>query len=198
MKKAQLTSLLLSASLLLIITTSTAAVPLVVTISYAQLPLPSQNMTNNNTAITTTTTTANATNLNATATVENATTTANTTATLIITNLTWYTTQQVDHLSAAAIQYQREDPAFAKLAQTTADCLDHYNAIFERIEANPGSGAAYTVEDINRQDLCTDEIRRGINHFCESTDFATFDIAKCEEARKMSETYVQVVETIFG
>lgn len=184
MKKAQLTSLLLSASLLLIITTSTAAVLLVVTIAYAQLPLPSQNMTNN-TAITATSTTANATNLNAT-------------ATLIITNLTWYTTQRVDQLSPAAIQYQREDPAFAKLAQTTADCLDDYNAIFERIEANPGSGAAYTVEDINRQDLCTDVIRQEINHFCESTDFATSDIAKCEEARKMSETYVQVVETIFG
>lgn len=184
MKKAQLTSLLLSASLLLIITTSTAAVLLVVTIAYAQLPLPSQNMTNN-TAITATSTTANATNLNAT-------------ATLIIINLTWYTTQQVDQLSPAAIQYQREDPAFAKLAQTTADCLDDYNAIFERIEANPGSGAAYTVEDINRQDLCTDVIRQEINHFCESTDFATSDIAKCEEARKMSETYVQVVETIFG
>lgn len=184
MKKAKLTSLLLSASLLLIITTSTAAVLLVVTIAYAQLPLPSQNMTNN-TAITATSTTANATNLNAT-------------ATLIIINLTWYTTQQVDQLSPAAIQYQREDPAFAKLAQTTADCLDDYNAIFERIEANPGSGAAYTVEDINRQDLCTDVIRQEINHFCESTDFATSDIAKCEEARKMSETYVQVVETIFG
>lgn len=184
MKKAQLTSLLLSASLLLIITTSTAAVLLVVTIAYAQLPLPSQNMTNN-TAITATSTTANATNLNAT-------------ATLIITNLTWYTTQRVDQLSPAAIQYQREDPAFAKLAQTTAYCLDDYNAIFERIEANPGSGAAYTVEDINRQDLCTDVIRQEINHFCESTDFATSDIAKCEEARKMSETYVQVVETIFG
>ena len=184
MKKAKLTSLLLSASLLLIITTSTAAILLVVTIAYAQLPLPSQNMTNN-TAITATSTTANATNLNAT-------------ATLIITNLTWYTTQQVDQLSPAAIQYQREDPAFAKLAQTTAYCLDDYNAIFERIEANPGSGAAYTVEDINRQDLCTDVIRQEINHFCESTDFATSDIAKCEEARKMSETYVQVVETIFG
>lgn len=184
MKKAKLTSLLLSASLLLIITTSTAAVLPVVTIAYAQLPLPSQNMTNN-TAITATSTTANATNLNAT-------------ATLIITNLTWYTTQRVDQLSPAAIQYQREDPAFAKLAQTTADCLDDYNAIFERIEANPGSGAAYTVEDINRQDLCTDVIRQEINHFCESTDFATSDIAKCEEARKMSETYVQVVETIFG
>lgn len=184
MKKAKLTSLLLSASLLLIITTSTAAVLLVVTIAYAQLPLPSQNMTNN-TAITATSTTANATNLNAT-------------ATLIITNLTWYTTQRVDQLSPAAIQYQREDPAFAKLAQTTAYCLDDYNAIFERIEANPGSGAAYTVEDINRQDLCTDVIRQEINHFCESTDFATSDIAKCEEARKMSETYVQVVETIFG
>lgn len=197
MKKAKLTSLLLSASLLLIITTSTAAaVLLVVTIVYAQLPLPSQIMTNNTAITATTTTTANATNLNATATAENAT--ANATATLIITNLTWYTTQRVDQLSPAAIQYQREDPAFAKLAQTTADCLDDYNAIFERIEANPGSGAAYTVEDINRQDLCTDVIRQEINHFCESTDFATSDIAKCEEARKMSETYVQVVETIFG
>lgn len=196
MKKAKLTSLLLSASLLLIITTSTAAVLLVVTIAYAQLPLPSQNMTNNTAITNTTATTANATNLNATATTENAT--ANATATLIITNLTWYTTQRVDQLSPAAIQYQREDPAFAKLAQTTADCLDDYNAIFERIEANPGSGAAYTVEDINRQDLCTDVIRQEINHFCESTDFATFDIAKCEEARKMSETFVQVVETIFG
>ena len=132
----------------------------------------------------------------------NATTTTNATAanntTRIITNLTWYTTQRVDQLSPEAIQYQKEDPAFAKLAQITLDCLNEYNAIFARIEANPGSGTAYTIEDIQSQDLCTDVIRQGINQFCESSDFATFDIRKCEEARKMSETYVLVVETIFG
>jgi len=135
---------------------------------------------------------------NATAAATNATTTAANNTTRIITNLTWYTTQRVDQLSPEAIQYQREDPAFAKLAQITFDCLNEYNAIFAKIEANPGSGTAYTVEDIQSQDLCTDVIRQGINQFCESTDFATFDIKKCEEARKMSETYVQVVETIFG
>lgn len=171
------------------------AITLVVTTAYAQLPPQSQNMTNNTTITNiSTTTTANATSLNAT-TAANAT---NATTTRIITNLTWYTTQRVDQLSPAAIQYQREDPAFAKLAQTTADCLNEYNAIFARIEANPGSGTAYTVEDINSQDLCTDVIRQAINHFCETTDFTTFDLSKCEEARKMSETYVQVVETIFG
>jgi hypothetical protein len=63
---------------------------------------------------------------------------------------------------------------------------------------NPGSGVAYTAEDKQRQDLCTDVIRQGIDQFCESTDFATFDIQKCEEARNMSERYVQVVEVIFG
>jgi hypothetical protein len=55
-----------------------------------------------------------------------------------------------------------------------------------------------TAEDINSQDLCTDVIRQGIDQFCESTDFATFDIQKCEEARTMSERYLQVAEVIFG
>ena len=150
------------------------AIPLAATV-HAQLQLPLQNMTNNTTL--SNNSTANVTNLNATS-AANAT---NGNTTRIITNLTWYNgsvQEQVEQLSPENIQYQQTDPGFAKLAQTTADCLNDYNA--------------------NRQDLCTDVISQGINQFCESTDFATFDIAKCEEARNMSETYVQVVERVYG
>lgn len=68
----------------------------------------------------------------------------------IITNLTWYEdanfnplnpsasgapnyVDRVEPLSAANIQYQQTDPAFAKLAQTTYDCLTHYNEITKKI-----------------------------------------------------------------
>jgi hypothetical protein len=185
--------------------------PLITAISlaatvHAQLQLPLQNMMNNTTL--SNNSTANVTNLNPTS-AANAT---NGNTTRIITNLTWYNgsvQEQVEQLSPENIQYQQTDPSFAKLAQTTADCLNDYNAIFEKLEAfnqqyqqeigeNPDFGTGYTVEDINRQDLCTDVISQGINQFCESTDFATFDIAKCEEARNMSETYVQVVERVYG
>jgi|SRR5918999_751570 hypothetical protein len=183
------------------------------------------NTTNNNATTTTnatTMTTAPTTNTTTTTTTTaapgatNATTT-NATTTQIVTSLIWNPGEEpeiiggipiggeeVQQLSPQNIQYQQTDPAFAKLAQTTADCLNDYNAILQKIEANPqfrenpGSGTAYTAEDIQRQDLCTDVIRQGIDHFCESTDFATFDIQKCEEARNMSERYVQVVEVIFG
>lgn len=153
---------------------------------YAQIQQqpPSQNMTGGISA--TNTTAAAATN----ATTANAT--AATNATRIITNLTWFG-GDVQQLSPENIQFQQSDPAFAKLAQTTSNCLNDYNTILET-----KSGATMTAEEIQGQDLCTDVIRQGIDHFCESTDFASFDIAKCEEARNTSDTYVQVVEVIFG
>jgi hypothetical protein len=166
-----------------------SAAVLVTTEAYAQItPSPSLNAT---------TTTNNATN---------ATTSTNaTTTTRIITNLTWFggtiagdasgpVDEVVVPLSPQNIEYQRTDPAFAKLAQVTSDCLNQYNEILKR----PGGEAAWTAEDINGQDLCTDVIRQGIAQFCESTDFATFDMQKCEEARNMSEQYVEVAEIIFG
>jgi hypothetical protein len=129
----------------------------------------------------TTTTAANATNANPTV--------AN--ATRIITNLTWADTGEVQILSAQNIQYQKTDPVFSKLAQLTSDCLDVFNTMAI-------SGPMRSAENIQKQDFCTDVIRQGIDQFCQSTDFATFDLSKCEEAKKMSGKYVVVVEYLYG
>jgi hypothetical protein len=140
----------------------------------------------NSTNVTTTLTNAtNATSTNATA-GTNATNT-----TRIITNLTWRDTGDVQIMSPQNIQYQQTDPAFSKLAQLTSDCLDLYNTMTK-------SGIYRSAENIQKQDFCTDVIRQGIAQFCQSTDFATFDLSKCEEAKKMSERYVQVVEYLYG
>ena len=146
----------------------------------------------------TTTTTTNVTNMAAAGT---AATNASTTDT-IITNLTWFD-GRVDQLSPENIQYQHTDPAFAKLAQTTADCLNDLNQIYAKVEANPqfreapGSATAYTPGDIQGQDQCTDVINQGVAQFCESTDSATFDSQKCQEAEIMTEDYVGVAEALF-
>jgi cytoskeletal protein RodZ len=150
-----------------------------------------QNMT------TTSTNTTNVTNTTAAAAATNATTTTG-----IITNLTWFD-GQVDQLSPENIQYQHTDPAFAKLAQTTADCLNDLNGIYAKVEANPqfgeapGSATAYTPGDIQGQDQCTDVINQGVAQFCESTDSATFDSQKCQEAEIMTDDYVGVAEALF-
>ena len=102
----------------------------------------------------------------------------------------------VEPLSPTNIQYQQTDPAFAKLVQTMNDCLTHYNSILEKMSATPKMYAS--IEDIDRQDFCTNIINQGLAQFCESTDFATFDIAKCEEARNMTSTYLAVAEGLFG
>jgi|GEM_PF-5634848 len=152
----------------------------------------SQNMTNTTTNVTNTT----AAGIAAT----NATTT--TTTGIIITNLTWFD-GRVDQLSPENIQYQHTDPAFAKLAQTTADCLNDLNQIYAKVEANPqfreapGSATAYTPGDIQGQDQCTDMINQGVAQFCESTDSATFDSQKCEEARLMTDDYLGFAEALF-
>jgi hypothetical protein len=174
---------------------------------YAQQSAAPQNMT---ATTNTTTTVSNTTAAGAAAgaavatnaTTTNATTTNATTTTGIITNLTWFD-GRVDQLSPANIQYQYTDPAFAKLAQTTADCLNDLNNIYAKVEANPqlreapGSATAYTPGDIQGQDQCTDVINQGVTQFCESTDFATFDNQKCQEARIMTDDYVGVAEALF-
>ena len=152
-----------------------------------------QNMT----TTTNTTTVTNTTAAGGAAAATNATTTTG-----IITNLTWFD-GQVDQLSPENIQYQHTDPAFAKLAQTTADCLNDLNGIYAKVEANPqfgeapGSATAYTPGDIQGQDQCTDVINQGVAQFCESTDSATFDSQKCQEAEIMTDDYVGVAEALF-
>jgi hypothetical protein len=191
---------------------------------YAQQSAAPQNMTTTTNTTTATNTTAagggaaatNATTTNATAPQNMTTTTAtNTTAAGggaaatnatttrgIITNLTWFD-GQVDQLSPENIQYQHTDPAFAKLAQTTADCLNDLNKIYAKVEANPqfseapGSATAYTPGDIQGQDQCTDVINQGVAQFCESTDSATFDSQKCQEAEIMTDDYVALAEALF-
>ena len=155
---------------------------------YAQQSAAPQNMSNTNV---TNTTAAGAAATNAT----NATTG-------IITNLTWFD-GRVDQLSPENIQYQHTDLAFAKLAQTTADCLNDLNEIYAKVEANPqfseapGSATAYTPGDIQGQNQCTDVINQGVAQFCESTDSATFDSQKCEEARIMTDDYVGFAGALF-
>lgn len=163
---------------------------------YAQQSAAPQNMT------TTTNTTTNVTNTTAAAGGAAATNATITTTGTIITNLTWFD-GQVDQLSPENIQYQHTDPAFAKLAQTTADCLNDLNKIYAKVEANPqfseapGSATAYTPGDIQGQDQCTDVINQGVAQFCESTDSATFDSQKCQEAEIMTDDYVGVAEALF-
>ena len=162
---------------------------------YAQQSAAPQNMT------TTTNTTTTVTNTTAAGGAAAAATNA-TTTTGIITNLTWFD-GQVDQLSPENIQYQHTDPAFAKLAQTTADCLNDLNGIYAKVEANPqfseapGSATAYTPGDIQGQDQCTDVINQGVAQFCESTDSATFDSQKCQEAEIMTDDYVAFAEALF-
>ena len=165
---------------------------LMATTVYAQQSAAPQNMTTatNTTTFTNTTAAGGAAATNAT------------TTTGIITNLTWFD-GQVDQLSPENIQYQHTDPAFAKLAQTTADCLNDLNQIYAKVEANPqfreapGSATAYTPGDIQGQDQCTDMINQGVAQFCESTDSATFDSQKCQEARLMTDDYVGFAEALF-
>jgi hypothetical protein len=156
-----------------------------------------QNMTTTTTNITNTTA-AGTTGGTAATNATNATTTT----TGIITNLTWFD-GKVDQLSPENIQHQHTDPAFAKLAQTTADCLNDLNQIYAKVEANPqfreapGSATAYTPGDIQGQNQCTDVINQGVAQFCESTDSATFDSQKCQEARIMTDDYVGFAEALF-
>ena len=143
---------------------------------------------------------------------------ANATAGGVITNLTWYENlapfdpsnplgnrqygERVIPLSPENIQYQQTDPAFAKLAHTTNDCINHMGEMNKKTETNPnymgGGGSLEFVEDIQRQDFCTDIVNQGLTQICEPEDFATFDIAKCEEARTMTEEYVQLAEALYG
>jgi hypothetical protein len=161
---------------------------LMATTVYAQQSAAPQNMTTTTNVINTTAAGAAATNA--------------TTTTTIITNLTWFD-GKVDQLSPENIQYQHTDPAFAKLAQTTANCLNDLNAIYAKVEANPqfreapGSATAYSPGDIQGQNQCTDMINQGVAQFCESTDSATFDNQKCDEARIMTEDYVGFAEALF-
>src|ERR671910_1766013 len=165
---------------------------LMTTTVYAQQSAAPQNMTTTNTNTTVTNTTA----------AGGAAATNATTPTGIITNLTWFD-GEVDQLSPENIQYQHTDPAFAKLAQTTSDCLNDLNKIYAKVQANPqfseapGSATAYTPGDIQGQDQCTDVINQGVAQFCESTDSATFDSQKCQEARIMTEDYIGFAEALF-
>jgi len=130
----------------------------------------------------------------------------------IITNLTWWKSSSVvdqmvqftnptgpvvqEPLSPANIQYQQTDPVFAKLVQTLNDCLTHYNSIFQRMSTTPEKYPL--TEEINRQDLCTDTVSQGLGLLCDALDFVTYDMAKCEEARIMTDTYLAVAETLYG
>ena len=134
----------------------------------------------------------------------------------IITNLTWYEenrlivrdnpntatteygeTKVAEPLSPENIQYQQEDPNFNRLAQLTYDCLNDYHTIFR-------THTVFTVESKTRHTWCIGEINKEINQICENAVGATtttFNAPlnnKCEEAREMSGTYLQLAETLFG
>ena len=100
--------------------------------------------------------------------------------------------EEIIQLSPQNIEYQRTDPGFLKLAQTTADCITHLDQFKEGIRTLSDNDA------IEHQGFCLDIISQGVAQYCESTDFATFDIAKCEEARTMTDTYLGAAEILYG
>jgi hypothetical protein len=186
---------MLNVNLLKLVVVSALAV-VTTTMTMTTTTVYAQNQTTTNATGTNVTTTTNATGTNVTT-----TTPANAT---IVTTLILYPgkvwesplnseSEEVIQLSPQNIQYQQTDPGFAKLAQVTADCLNKYNALFHSVQS-----ANVTDEDSNSQKLCIDIIVQGLTQFCESTDFATFDIQKCEEARAMTQRYLAETGRFFG
>ena len=119
-------------------------------------------------------------------------------------NMTRYIdgTDVVTPLSAANIQYQKTDEAFAKLAQTTYDCLLGHNQIMRGAEADTTVNFLMSdeyVQGSNKQVSCINTVQQGIQFFCDaSADFANYDITRCEEARMMSEEYLGLAQFVYG
>jgi hypothetical protein len=140
--------------------------------AYAQLSQPSssqQNMTS-----------LNATNATAVVATNNTTTAATApTPTRIITQLIGVRGEAIP-LHAENIQFQQEDPLFAKLVQIINDCMNF-------VVAQDQEGYIDQLDN-NRKFLCDIVIRQGVEQFCGFSPRS--DILECAEANQMHLYYM--------
>lgn len=87
---------------------------------------------------------------------------------------------EVIPLSAQNIQFQQQDPSFAKLVQVINDCMNFVVAQNQEGHINQ--------LDNNRKFTCDEVISQGVEQFCEFSP--TSDIVKCEEANTMHLIYM--------
>src|SRR5215208_1442710 len=140
--------------------------------AYAQLSQPSssqQNMTS-----------LNATNATAVVATNNTTTAATApTPTRIITQLIGVRGEAIP-LHAENIQFQQEDPLFAKLVQIINDCMNF-------VVAQHQEGHIDQLDN-NRKFSCDIVIRQGVEQFCGFSSRS--DILECAEANQMHLYYM--------
>lgn len=145
--------------LLTIAITTAAAAP---TMLYAQVPTTTTNNT---------TSSLNATNATAV--------TAPTPTTIIITQLIGVRGEVIP-LHAENIQFQQEDPLFAKLVQVINDCMNFVVAQYQEGHIDQ--------LDNNRKFSCDSVISQGVEQFCGFSPSS--DILECAEANQMHLYYM--------
>jgi hypothetical protein len=150
---------------------------------YAQIPttppqIPTMPPTNQTTLETNATTTA-ATNATAQVTAPPPSTAATAPTTAVITQLIGVRGEVIP-LSAQNIQFQQQDPIFAKLVQVINDCMNF-------VVAQDQEGRIDQLDN-NRKFLCDSVISQGVEQFCGYS--ATLDILKCDEANQMNLHYM--------
>jgi predicted P-loop ATPase len=87
---------------------------------------------------------------------------------------------EVIPLDAQNIQFQQQDPSFAKLVQVINDCMNF-------VVAQDQEGHIDQLDN-NRKFTCDKVISQGVEQFCGFS--ATSDIAKCEQANEMQLYYL--------
>lgn len=159
MKMKKKTSSFFILLLLTIAITTAAAAP---TMLYAQVPTTTTNNT---------TSSLNATNATAV--------TAPTPTTIIITQLIGVRGEVIP-LHAENIQFQQEDPLFAKLVQVINDCMNFVVAQYQEGHIDQ--------LDNNRKFSCDSVISQGVEQFCGFSPSS--DILECAEANQMHLYYM--------
>jgi hypothetical protein len=158
MKMKKKTSSFFILLLLTIAITTAAAAP---TMLYAQVPTTMTNITTSS--------------LNAT----NATAATAPTPTIIITQLIGVRGEVIP-LHAENIQFQQEDPLFAKLVQVINDCMNFVVAQYQEGHIDQ--------LDNNRKFSCDSVISQGVEQFCGFSP--TSDVLECAEANQMHLYYM--------
>ncbi|HWS19982.1 MAG TPA: hypothetical protein VN239_04790 [Nitrososphaera sp.] len=168
--KIKITGLSPSSSVLLLVAIIlTVAIATTTTMVYGQLPRL--------TTATNTTTSLNATN--ATAVVATNTTAATAPTPTIITQLLGVRGEVIP-LHAENIQFQQEDPLFAKLVQVINDCMNF-------VVAQDQEGDIDQLDN-NRKFSCDSVISQGVEQFCGFSP--TSDVLECAEANQMHLIYM--------
>jgi hypothetical protein len=158
MKMKKKTSSFFILLLLTIAITTAAAAP---TMLYAQVPTTTTNITTSS--------------LNAT----NATAVTAPTPTIIITQLIGVRGEVIP-LHAENIQFQQEDPLFAKLVQVINDCMNFVVAQYQEGHIDQ--------LDNNRKFSCDSVISQGVEQFCGFSPSS--DVLECAEANQMHLYYM--------